>query len=124
VTVGISPEAWEERGYIISAMRIFRITFYNQGKVYQLHAEEVFQGELHGFVEVHGLLFGEHTSVVIDPSEERLKDEFANTRRILIPMHAVIRIDEVEKRGQNMIFDVGDQGNVTPFPGFGPGPRK
>ncbi len=105
-------------------MRIFRVTFFNQGKVYQLHAEEVAQADLYGFVEVRGLLFGEHTSVVIDPSEERLKDEFADTRRILVPMHAVIRIDEVEKRGQNMIFDTGDQGNVTPFPGFGPGPAK
>jgi hypothetical protein len=101
-------------------MRIFRITFHNQGKVYQLHAEEVSQGDLYGFVEIRNLLFDEHISVVIDPSEERLKDEFANTRRLLVPMHAVIRIEEVEKRGQNLIFDTGDQSNVTPFPGFGP----
>ena len=105
-------------------MRIFRLTFHNQGKVYQLHAEEVSQGELYGFIEIRGLLFNEHTSVVIDPSEERLKDEFGDTSRVMIPLHAVIRIDEVEKRGQNMIFDVGDQGNVTPFPSFGPGPGK
>lgn len=105
-------------------MRIFRITFHNQGKIYQLHAEEVSQGELYGFIEIRGLLFNEHTSVVIDPAEERLKDEFAGTSRIMIPMHAVIRIDEVEKRGQNMIFDIGDQSNVTPFPGFVPGPEK
>ena len=105
-------------------MRIFRISFYNQGKVYRLHAEEIGPGELYGFVEIRGLLFDEHTSVVIDPSEERLKDEFAGTSRILVPVHAVIRIDEVEKRGQNLIFDVGDQGNVTPFPSFGPGPGK
>jgi len=101
-------------------MRIFRITFHNQGKVYRLHAEEVGMAELAGFVEIRGLLFGEHTSLVIDPSEERLKDEFAGTSRILVPFHAVIRIDEVEKRGQNLIFDVGDTSNVTPFPGFGP----
>jgi hypothetical protein len=105
-------------------MRIFRITFHNQGQVYRLHAEEIAQAELYGFVELRGLLFDEHTSVVIDPSEERLKDEFAGANRILVPLHAVIRIDEVEKRGQNLIFDVGDQGNVTPFPNFGPGPGK
>ncbi|RTZ75235.1 MAG: DUF1820 domain-containing protein [Gammaproteobacteria bacterium] len=105
-------------------MRIFRLTFHNQGKVYQLHAEEVSQGELYGFIEIRGLLFNEHTSVVIDPAEERLKDEFGDTSRVMIPLHAVIRIDEVEKRGQNMIFDVGDQGNVTHFPSFGPGPGK
>lgn len=107
-----------------SFMRIFRISFHNQGKVYQLHAEQISQGELYGFIEISGLLFNEHTSVVIDPAEERLKDEFSGTSRILVPMHAVIRIDEVEKRGQNMIFDVGDTGNVTPFPNFGPDTRK
>ncbi len=105
-------------------MRIFRISFHNQGKVYQLHAEQVGQGELYGFVEITGLLFNEHTSVVIDPAEERLKDEFSGTSRILVPMHAVIRIDEVEKRGQNMIFDVGDTSNITTFPGFGPDKKK
>ena len=105
-------------------MRIFRIAFHNQGKVYRLHAEQVSQSDLYGFVEISGLLFDEHTSVVIDPAEERLKDEFSGTSRILVPMHAVIRIDEVEKRGQNMIFDVGDRGNITPFPGFGPDLNK
>ena len=105
-------------------MRIFRITFHNQGQVYQLHAEQVRQGDLYGFVEISGLLFNEHTTVVIDPAEERLKDEFSGTSRILIPMHAVVRIDEVEKRGQNMIFDVGDKSNITPFPSFGPIPEK
>lgn len=100
-------------------MRIFRISFYNQGKVYQLHAEQVSQGELYGFVEISGLLFDEHTSVVIDPSEEKLKAEFAGTSRIHVPLHSVIRVDEVEKRGQNMIFD-SEGNNVMPFPSFGP----
>lgn len=104
-------------------MRIFRISFINHGKVYQLHAESVRQGDLYGFVEIHGLLFDEHTSVVIDPSEERLKSEFDGVSRLIIPMHAVIRIDEVEKRGQNKILDMEVQSNVTPFPVFGPGPK-
>jgi hypothetical protein len=103
-----------------TTMRIFRIAFINQGKVYQLHAETVRQGELYGFVEISNLLFGEHTSVVIDPAEERLKDEFGGVSRILIPIHAVIRIDEVEKRGQNKILDMEAGSNVTPFPLYGP----
>jgi len=66
------------------------------------------------------LLFDEHTSLVIDPAEEKLKAEFDGTHRIMIPMHSIIRIDEVEKRGQNMIFDVEDTSNVMPFPSFVP----
>ena len=104
-------------------MQIFRISFHNQGKVYQLHAEQVRQGELYGFVEIAGLLFDEHTSVVIDPAEEKLKAEFSGTSRILLPMHAVIRIDEVEKRGQNKILDA-ESSNVTPFPSFAPKPEN
>lgn len=97
-------------------MRIFRITFINQGRVYLLHAESVRQGELYGFVEISGLLFGEHTTVVIDPSEEKLKAEFAGVERIQVPMHAVVRIDEVDKRGQNKILDLDGSAKVTPFP--------
>jgi len=97
-------------------MRIFRITFVNQGKIYQLHAESVRQGELYGFVEISGLLFDEHTTVVIDPAEEKLKAEFAGVARVQVPMHAVIRIDEVDKRGQNKILDLEGRGNVTSFP--------
>ena len=98
-------------------MRIFRISFHNNGKVYQLHAQQVARADLYGFIEVRELLFGEHTSVVIDPAEERLKSEFAGVQRLLLPMHAVIRIEEVEKRGQNKILDVeGTPSNITPFP--------
>ena len=98
-------------------MRIFRISFHSNGKVYQLHAQQVVQGELYGFIEIHELLFDEHTLVVIDPAEERLKDEFSGVQRLILPMHAVIRIEEVEKRGQNKILDLdGPISNITPFP--------
>lgn len=95
--------------------RIYRITFINQGKVYEVFAEHVSQGELYGFVEIEGFIFGETTSVVIDPGEEKLQAEFSGVSRSLVPMHAVIRIDQVEKRGQGKIHDL-DSSNVTPFP--------
>ena len=98
-------------------MRIFRIAFHNNGKVYQLHAQQITQGELYGFIEIRDLLFDEHTSVVIDPAEERLKSEFAGVQRLILPMHAIIRIEEVEKRGQNKILDIdGAISNIAPFP--------
>ncbi len=98
-------------------MHIFRVSFHNNGKVYQLYAQRVQQADLYGFIEISELLFDEHTSVVIDPAEERLKDEFAGVQRLLLPMPAVIRIEEVEKRGQNKILDIdGSISNITPFP--------
>jgi len=97
-------------------MRIYRISFLTQGRVYELHAESVRQGELYGFIEVERLIFGEHSSLVIDPAEERLREEMAGVKRLLIPMHAVLRIDEVEKRGKNKIRELDSTGKVTLFP--------
>jgi len=98
-------------------MRIFRIQFINQGKIYQLYAETVAQAEVYGFVEIRQLIFGETAGLVVDPAEERLKSEFDGVSRILVPMHSVIRIDEVEKRGQSKILELDENANITPFPG-------
>lgn len=97
-------------------MRIYRISFYNNGKLYQLHAEQVGQSEIPGFVEVSGLLFDTQTTVVIDPGEERLKTEFDGVERILLPMHSIVRMDQVRQQGKNRILDA-DGGNVMTFPG-------
>ncbi len=97
--------------------RIYRIAFVNQGKVYEIYAKSVSHGGLFGFVELEGLIFGERTSVVVDPSEEALQREFAGVERTYIPLHAVIRIDEVEKRGASRIHPISESGaKVTALP--------
>lgn len=100
----------------------YRITFHNQGKIYEIYALNVHQSGLFGFIEVENIVFGEKTAVVVDPSEENLKSEFEGVQRTYLPMHSVIRIDEVEKSGQGKITDSkeGDS-KVTPFPVFTPG---
>jgi hypothetical protein len=99
------------------ATRIFRIAFLNQGRVYEIYAGSVSQGDLFGFVRIEDLLFGEKTQIVVDPSEESLKHEFAGVHRVYVPMHAVLRIDEVEKRGSARITEARrEAGNVAAFP--------
>lgn len=95
---------------------MYRVSFINQGKVYEIYAKQVSQSGLYGFVELEGLVFGERSSVVIDPAEERLQTEFAGVKRSYVPMHAVVRIDEVDKRGPAKITAAGEGGKVTPFP--------
>ena len=60
----------------------------------------------------------EASTLVVDPSEERLKQEFGSVNRTYIPLHAIVRIDEVEKEGSNKIIEnSGDKGsNVAAFP--------
>lgn len=99
------------------AKPIYKITFHNRGKLYELHARRVGSGGMLGFVEVEGLMFGAAGSgVLVDPSEERLKAEFAGVKRTYIPLQSIVRIDEVEKEGSNKISVLAEGENVTPFP--------
>lgn len=100
---------------------IFRITFFNQNEVYEVYARQIYQSEMYGFVEIEEFVFGERSQVVVDPSEERLKQQFAGVKRSFIPMHTVIRIDEVEKEGVGKITEA-KAGNVAHFPGMPLGP--
>ena len=98
------------------AKSIYRITFVNRDNIYEIYARHVGASGIPGFVQVGELLFGERSTVVVDPSEESLRNEFKGVKRTHIPMHAVVRIDEVEKQGMARISGAGQPGNVTPFP--------
>lgn len=101
----------------MSENQIFKVIFNNQGKIYEVYARNVDHGIMFGFIEIEELIFGEKTSVVVDPTEENLKTEFEGVKRTYIPMHSIIRIDEVEKEGAAKITE-GSKGdnNVMPFP--------
>ncbi|HIB22977.1 MAG TPA: DUF1820 family protein [Rhodospirillales bacterium] len=96
-----------------NSSEIYKITFLNKGKVYEVFAKQVYQSDLYGFIEIEDFVFDERSQVVVDPSEEKLKAEFSGVKRSFIPIQAVIRIDEVEKSGISKISS-GD--NITPFP--------
>lgn len=103
-------------GQSMAASHIFRILFVNQGKVYEVYARKVHHGELFGFIEVEDLVFGERSSVVLDPSEERIKGEFNGVKRTFLPLHSVLRIDEVKKQGVSKITALEGGTNVAQFP--------
>jgi len=96
-----------------SRQEIYRITFLNKGKVYEIFARQVYQSELYGFIEVEDFVFDERSQMLVDPSEEKLKMEFQDVKRSFIPLQAILRIDEVEKTGVAKITN-GD--NIMPFP--------
>ena len=98
----------------MSDKSLYKVIFMSQGQVYEVYARSVRHGELFGFVEVEKLVFGERTTVVVDPSEEKIKSEFENVRRTYLPMHSIIRIDEVDKQGASKVSKI--EGNVAQFP--------
>jgi hypothetical protein len=78
---------------------IYKVIFLNQGQVFEM------------------FVFGERTQVVVDPSEEKLKAQFEGVVRSFVPMHSIVRIDEVERLGTPKISEArGAVGNVMPFP--------
>jgi len=108
---------------------LYRISFMCQGQVYEVYANSIAQGALFGFIEIEELVFGERStvvvdpseekikteSVVVDPSEEKIKTEFEGVKRTHIPMHSVIRIDEVDKQGASKISKL-EGNNISQFP--------
>ena len=101
----------------------FRIQFHNNGKIYELYAHQVSQSQMAGFIEIGEIIFGEHSKLLIDPAEEKLKHEFANVKHSYIPHYSVIRIDEVDQSGKNRILET-DGSSVTSFPGPASVPHK
>ncbi|PXW43810.1 hypothetical protein DFO54_110109 [Erwinia sp. AG740] len=95
---------------------LYRIQFINNGKNYQLYVRELVQSSLFGFIEIADFVFDNQSAVLVDPTTEKLKTEFAGVGRSYIPLQAVIRIDAVTGRDRDSarISDLGD--NVTHFP--------
>ncbi len=110
----------------MSTKQVFKVVFYNRNQIYEVYARAIYQSEMYGFIEVEEFVFGEHTQLLVDPAEEKLKNEFAGVKRSYIPMHSVIRIDEVEKEGSGKVSEVkaGDKVTPLPFPTPAPSPRK
>ncbi|MFL2526068.1 MAG: DUF1820 family protein [Candidatus Azotimanducaceae bacterium] len=94
---------------------VYRVLFHSQGQVYEVYAHNIYQSDLYGFVEIEDYTFGNRSQMLIDPSEDRLRNEFEGVQRSFVPMHAIVRIDEVEKEGVAKISDSKGE-KVTPFP--------
>jgi len=98
----------------MSKSKLYRVQFQNKGEMYEIYVQNVFQGDIFGFIVVENFVFGTRTSVVVDPGEEKLRKEFESVQRSFIPMHSVVRIDEVEKQGVSKITDLDSK--VAKFP--------
>ncbi len=103
-------------GTTMSNEPIYKVIFYNQGQIFEIYTHQIYQSDLYGFIEVEELVFGERSGVLVDPGEEKLKSEFEGVNRSYIPMHAIVRIDEVAKEGVGSITEAKAGNNVSIFP--------
>ncbi|MCB1587317.1 MAG: DUF1820 family protein [Xanthomonadales bacterium] len=100
---------------------LYKVIFLNHGKTYELYARRVSASDLYGFVEVADLQF-DAAGLVLDPVEERLREEFANTQALHLPIHSVVRVEEVHAKGTSRIREAGSGEKVIPF-SVAPPPR-
>ncbi|MBO9664462.1 DUF1820 family protein [Dokdonella sp.] len=97
--------------------RLYKVTFLSQGKSIELYARHVASSALWGFTEIGDLVFdppGE--GLVVDPTEERLREEFKDTRILHLPIQTILRVEEVVKRGTLAIRDATSGDKIMPFP--------
>lgn len=102
---------------------MYKLIFYNHGKIYELFAERVDSSHLYGFIEASKLMFSTDSRVVVDPTEERLRDEFRDTESLLLPLQSVVRVEKVNQRGACVIRERKSGDKVTVLPVDGPGRR-
>ncbi len=113
----LAPAVLLNDGKTMPQAPIYKVIFNNNNKVYELYARAIYQSDMYGFIEIEEIVFGEQSQIVVNPGEEKLKNEFHGVTRSYIPMHAIVRIDEVEKEGAGKIVDVeGGASNVRHFP--------
>lgn len=101
---------------IMSSKHVFKVIFYNQGEIYEIYARDIYQSEMYGFIEAEAFVFGESDQLIVNPGEEKLKNEFSDVKRSFIPMQSIIRIDEVEREGQSKIKDIKASDKIAHFP--------
>lgn len=108
----------------MSKQPLYKVTFHNLGKIYEIYARHVASSALWGFTEVGELVFDVNDGVLIDPTEERLRDEFSGTKLLHLPMQSIVRVEEVDHKGKLAIRDAATGEKVVmPFPMPGKPPR-
>lgn len=95
---------------------LYKVVFFNNSKVYELYARDVFSSEIYGFIYVAELVFDQNKSIVIDPAEDKLREEFENVNVLHLPVQSVIRIEEVKKKKSCKIREIKPGDNVAQFP--------
>ena len=82
---------------------VYKIIFIQLGEIYEVFANQIYQSDMYGFIEVEDYIFNKDKQLVVDPTSEKLKNEFSQVQRSYIPMNAIIRIDEVNETGDAKI---------------------
>lgn len=91
--------------------QLFKVVFSQHDELHEIYAHSVSESTMMHFIEVEALAFAA-TSSEANPSEQqlkgakRLRETYANVQRIYIPIHAVLRIEEVAQIGSAQVHPI------------------
>lgn len=76
---------------------IYRVIFTHLDQIYTLYSKGVSEETLVGFIEVDGILSIQRERDMVGDTKdiEMLYDKMDGVKRTYIPMHAIVRIDEL-----------------------------
>jgi hypothetical protein len=93
---------------------VYKIIFMQLGEIYEVFANQIYQSEMYGFIEVEDYIFNKDKQLVVDPAAEKLNNEFEKVERSYIPINSIIRIDEVQESGEAKIKE--NKNKISPIP--------
>ena len=99
----------------ISMENFYKIKFLQVGEVYEIYAKNIYQSDFYAFLEIDGYIFDTKNNLVVDTSEEKLKAEFLDVQKTLLPINSIVRIDVVNEIGKSKISKA-DSKNLAQFP--------
>jgi hypothetical protein len=88
---------------------LYRIRFRTEDKALEVYCNRVEQSDLFGFIEVSGFVWSGKSDIILDPTEQEVRSEFSGVKIARIPMHAIIRIDQVEKSGKAKVLPLSQK---------------
>ncbi len=95
---------------------IYKVKFIQQDRIYEVYARYISEESLMGFIEIDEIIFADNSNAEVT-GEAILRKEFHNVRRSYLPMHTLLRIDEVSKSGKTKIEVLkSEKGKVSHFP--------
>jgi hypothetical protein len=89
----------------------FRIIFKCGTEIIEIYANQVFQSELWGFLEVESFI----VEASDDSINNKVKKDFTGIKRSYIPITSIVRIDELEQR-ESSKKPIKSGSNIKPFP--------
>lgn len=92
---------------------LYRINYINQNQVYELYAKQIVTDKLFGFISISEILFDLKASVLIDPIEEQLKNEFKDVEVLHVPLSQVLKVEEVKHKKSCKIKQLNQNAVVT-----------